>query len=166
MLVTIPCSSLISPIGLAFLSMTDDYVPGTFFSQDRFGGPTFIASDPIYLDFGPHLDGSPSPPPFTLAWGMPAPGIPIRAVGLLPVSSGAAGVSWEDSLEGIALFSSHPDGTWSLRCCETSGIHNVTGVDGVWTRVVPEPSTIALIGVALAGFGLSRRRYLSGTRLN
>jgi hypothetical protein len=31
---------------------------------------------------------------------------------------------------------------------------------------IPEPGTLALIGMVIAGFGLSRRRYLRGMRLN
>lgn len=61
--------------------------------------------------------------------------------------------SYEFSFVRIYAYACNFEGN----CSRTSGLASV-GLDNLVTTEVPEPGTLALIGVALAGMGLRRRR--------
>jgi hypothetical protein len=163
------------------LHMSDWYVPGTAFDQRSYGTPNefvefFSVSDGVF-------DFSTTFPPYgdpNRSWGWVSGTMPVWA------GAGDLGVYWIESW----FFRARSDGTWMLGvefgadvgicgigsiegpvsaggfCNEAEHYHSVGTFDSwrsdSWTGI-PEPGTLALLGLGLAGLGLGRRRKAGRT---
>jgi hypothetical protein len=65
--------------------------------------------------------------------------------------------------DGLHYFTTSIDGSWDTGRAGPINVSADYGINGTWSAqgiaaTVPEPTMMALLGIGLAGFGLSRRR--------
>jgi hypothetical protein len=142
---------LLSREGDALVSPIYDFVlpfAGLVYDQNL---PVFGINGSSFNGFyGPQVDGGPA------SFNAIAPGFDVHAGALTDLYGGVYGIS-DNPYVDFSLFG--PNTFFAI------DVHNTT-ISGTLAvsrngQVIPEPATYALLGIALAGFGVARRRNRS-----
>lgn len=136
----------------------DGYITGFDNYMNLFSGSTLLtANDDSGATYG---DGSVHSFDSTISYTFASAGTYMITLGQLSYLQAEALLGYDQN----RLFSDYTGhnstfGAWRLAMTERDGaLSNVIALDDSQSATVPEPATIALMGLGLAGFNFSRRR--------